>query len=273
LVVVSSKVGRKKEEALAHLLAAVSLLYLEALFMQISGVSLVLTWPHRLCSLRVLLGGNCHCYKLSPFQAHWGRWHYTSFLRPACLFTVQVGSGPSPLSCGVFLPPPLLQAFPLLVAGQCCCSCLLCPACLFTVLWGIAPLLLFGTQETLPPFATCLFCCYCLLFSFFSFFPGWGLVCPVGYADLAQDCLWEYHILLISPCGLRLPKQSGCWCLVAAQEPSWFLCLTWSRKVIHGLEVWRSQNFASSWWFFLWGVSAGSLQDLTLGGMLSASSL
>jgi hypothetical protein len=29
-----------------------------------------------------------------------------------------MGSGSSPLSCGVFLPPPLLQAFPLLVAGH-----------------------------------------------------------------------------------------------------------------------------------------------------------
>jgi hypothetical protein len=37
--------------------------------------------------------------------------------------------------------------------------------------------------------------------------------------------------------------------------------------------VWRSQNFASSWWFFLYGVSPASLQDFTLGGMLSASSL
>jgi hypothetical protein len=54
LVVVSSKVERKKKrvwrqfcewlsEAVAHLLAAVSLLLLEALFMQISGVSLILT--------------------------------------------------------------------------------------------------------------------------------------------------------------------------------------------------------------------------------------
>jgi hypothetical protein len=53
LVVVSSKVGRKKKvwrqfyewlsESVAHLPAAVSLLLLEALFMQISGVSLTLT--------------------------------------------------------------------------------------------------------------------------------------------------------------------------------------------------------------------------------------
>jgi hypothetical protein len=82
-------------EAVAHLPTAVSLLLLQALFMQISGVSLTLTWPCRLCSLSVLLCTS-HCYKLSPFQAHWGRWHCTRFLRPACLFTVHVGSGSSP---------------------------------------------------------------------------------------------------------------------------------------------------------------------------------
>jgi hypothetical protein len=43
-------------EAVAHMPAAVSLLLLEALFIQISGVSLTLTWPLRLCLLRVLLG-------------------------------------------------------------------------------------------------------------------------------------------------------------------------------------------------------------------------
>jgi hypothetical protein len=51
-----------------------------------------------------------------------------------CLFTVHVGSGSSPLSCGVFLPWPLLQAFPLLITGWCCCSCQ--PPCLFTVYVG-----------------------------------------------------------------------------------------------------------------------------------------
>jgi hypothetical protein len=53
-------------------------------------------------------------------------------------------------------------------------------------------------------FATCLFCC--CLFGFFSFscFPGWESACPGVYADLAQDCLWEYHVPLTSPGGLRL---------------------------------------------------------------------
>jgi hypothetical protein len=58
--------------AVAFLPAAVSLLLLEALFMQISGVSLALTWPQRLCLLRVLLCGS-FCYTLSPFQEHWER--------------------------------------------------------------------------------------------------------------------------------------------------------------------------------------------------------
>jgi peptidoglycan biosynthesis protein MviN/MurJ (putative lipid II flippase) len=81
--VLSSKVGRKREKkkrgletvlrmgsvAVACLPTAVSLLLLEALFMQISGVSLALTWPCRLCLFRVLLCGSL-CYRLSPFQAH-----------------------------------------------------------------------------------------------------------------------------------------------------------------------------------------------------------
>jgi hypothetical protein len=53
--------------------------------------------------------------------------------------------------------------------GGCHHSCLLQPACLFTVPWGIAPPPL---QHSGHPILFALFCC-CLLFSF-SFFPGWG---------------------------------------------------------------------------------------------------
>jgi hypothetical protein len=121
-------------------------------------------------------------------------------------------------------------------------------------------------------FAMCLFYCYCLLFRF-SFFPGWEFVCPGGYADLAQGCLWEYRVPLSLPCGPRLPKPSGCRCLAVARGLSWFLHLTWSGDAVRRLKVWRSQSFASSWCFFLQGVSPASLQDFTLGGMLSFSSL
>jgi hypothetical protein len=140
-VVLSSKVGRKRKkkesgDSSENGICGCGLpaccfqpVLLVALFMQISGVSLALTWPHRLCLLRVLLCGSL-CYKLSPFQAHWERWHCTHILRPVCLFTVHVGGGCSPLSCVVFLLPPFSQAFLLLVTGQCCCSCQ--PPCLFT---------------------------------------------------------------------------------------------------------------------------------------------
>jgi hypothetical protein len=62
-----------------------------------------------------------------------------------------------------------------------------------------------------PLFATCLFCCYCLLFSFFfSFFPGWRSVCPGGNVDLAQGCLWEYCVPLSSPSQAVWALASGC---------------------------------------------------------------
>jgi hypothetical protein len=114
--------------------------------------------------------------------------------QPPCLFTVLVGSGSSLLSCGVFLPPPLSPAFPLLVAG---CAPPLPPAPLLTA-WLVylqsgggfpSPNLQCSVSPTLFP--VCLYCSYCLLVSF-SFFPGWRLVCPGGYAALAQACLWEY---------------------------------------------------------------------------------
>jgi hypothetical protein len=147
---------------------------LEAFFMQISGVSLALTWPCRLCLLRVL---QClsRCCKLSPFQAHWGRWHCTRFLLLACLFTSHVRSGSSSLSCGVFLPPPLLQAFPLLVASH---VLLLLPSPAWLVylqfLEGL-PSPPFGARVPHPLcYVSCLFC-YCLLFRFFFLWVAVGL--------------------------------------------------------------------------------------------------
>jgi hypothetical protein len=159
--------------------AAVSLLLLEALFMQISGVSLALTWPLRLCLLRVLCMSRC--YKLSPFQAHC-RWHCTCFLRPECLFTVHVGSGSYPLSCGVLLPPPLSHAFPLLVAGRHPLQpepARLGRACLFSVPGRI---LLPPSSELRAPHPLCyLSLLFLLLITQFLFFPpvrvvlSWGL--------------------------------------------------------------------------------------------------
>jgi hypothetical protein len=103
--------------AVACLPVAVSLLLLEALFMQISRVSLALTWPCRLCLLRVLL---CAMPLLQafPFPSTLGEVTLHQ-LSQACVFIYSShGKWSSPLSCGVFLPLPPLQAFLLLVAGR-----------------------------------------------------------------------------------------------------------------------------------------------------------
>jgi hypothetical protein len=126
-----------------------------------------------------------------------------------------------PLSHGVFLPPPLLQAFPLLVAGR---VPLLLPSPARPGLFIYSsvrdsPPPLFGTQGA-PPSVLRVFIVLIAYYSVSLFFPGWGLVCPGGYADLAQGCLWEYCVPLSSPCGLRLPKPSGRRCLSAARGPS-----------------------------------------------------
>jgi hypothetical protein len=134
-----------------------------------------------------------------------------------------MGSGSSPLSCGVFLPLPLLQAFPLLIAGH-VLSLLPSPAGLLiyssgekwvfpTLLWSFPPTATFtgfpvpgwwvcaaapafsselvvrGISPPPPSVlrAPCSLCYVSFLLLlliiqfFFSFFPGWGLVCPRGY--------------------------------------------------------------------------------------------
>jgi hypothetical protein len=108
--------------------------------------------------------------------------------------------------------------------GVCYHSCLLWPSLFFYSSGRDSPPHLFGVQGT-PP----LLRVFIVLIAYYSvslFFPGWGSVCPGGYADMAQGCLWEYHVPLSSPCGPHLPKPSGHWHLAVARGPPWFLCLT-----------------------------------------------
>jgi hypothetical protein len=137
-------------------------------------------------------------------------------LSQACMFIYS--------SHGRWVFPPLLWSFPRTATFTTfptpgCWACAAAPAFSSRLVvrdFPSPPLWCSGCPAL---FTMCLFCCYCLLFNFFSFFPGCGSVCPGGYADLAQGCLWEYHVPLSSPCGLHLPKSSGC-CRLVAQEPS-----------------------------------------------------
>jgi hypothetical protein len=119
--------------AVACLPAAVSLLSLAALFMQISGVSLTLTWPCRLCLFRVLLCASL-CYKLSPFQAL-GKvtLHHFSGLRVCLQLTWEVDLPLSPVEFCSLHHSHKLSRFWLLGARPRSHRSLSSPPVLFTV--------------------------------------------------------------------------------------------------------------------------------------------
>jgi hypothetical protein len=236
-VVFSSKVGREREKnsletvlwmisaAVASLSTAVRLLLLEALFMQISGVSLALTWHHKLCLFRVLLCMSL-CYKLSPFQAYWQSRHCTRFLRPACLFTAHVGSGSSPSS---------VEFSYLCHSHKCSCFCLLSPrSCSCRSLYGLPGLfmyhsrkdslpLVFGGQCT-PPFFPRVFKVLIAYYSVSLLSMGGGWSVQGAMLHWPRVVCGSTAVPLSSPCPC-LSKLSGCGWL-AAQVSSWFLCLT-----------------------------------------------
>jgi hypothetical protein len=149
----------------AHLPAAVSLLLLEALFMQISGVSLTLTWPLRLCLLRVLLGATAPATSF-PLSKHTGGGDTTpafSGLRVYLQFTWEVGL------------PPLLWSFPPTATftsftAPGCWACAATPA--FSSRFVVRDFPSPPSARRAPrPLCYVSFCCYCLLFSFLFFFP------------------------------------------------------------------------------------------------------
>jgi hypothetical protein len=174
-------------------------------FMQISGVSLALICPHRICLLRDLLCATATVTSF-PLSKHTGGGDTAPAFSGLCVylqFTWEVGLPPSLVGFSSHHHFYKLSCSWLL--GVCRHSCLLLLACLFTVPWGIA----LPTSGLRAPHPLCYVSFFVVVvYSVcFSFFPGWGSVCPGGYVDLAQGCLWEYRVPLSSPGGLRLLSQ------------------------------------------------------------------
>jgi hypothetical protein len=113
-------------------------------------------------------------YKLS---CSWllGVGHHSCLLQLACLFTVHMGGGSSPLSCGVFLPLPLSQDFLLLVAGQVpwLPPSLARPGLFIYSTGKDSPPPLFGAQCT-PPSLPLVFIVLIAYYSVSLFPPVWG---------------------------------------------------------------------------------------------------
>jgi hypothetical protein len=129
---------------------------------------------------------------------------------------------------------------------------------------------IFGAQCAPPSFLHV----FIVLIAYYSvslFSPGGGWSVQRAMLLWPRVVCGSTAVPLSSPC-LRLPKPSWHGQL-AALGPSWFLRLMLSGDALHWLEVWRGQSFASSRWFCLQGESPASLQDFTIGGTLSASSL
>jgi hypothetical protein len=215
--------------------------------MQISGVSLTLTWPLRLCLLRVLLGATTTATSF-PLSKHIGGGDTApafSGLRVYLQFTWEVGLPPSPVEFSSHRHFYKISHSCLL--GMWHHSCLLQPACCEEF-----PLPPFSTQSTLLSLLRVfsVVIAHYLAF-FFLFFPGWGVGLSRGLCWsgpwLSVGVLSDTYLTL----WLHLPKPSGRCRLAVAREPSWFLHLMWSGDAMHRLEVCKSQSFASSWCFFL----------------------
>jgi hypothetical protein len=178
--------------------------------MQISGVSLALTWPCRLCLLRVLLCTGL-CYKLSPLEAHWERWHCSCFLRPACLFTVhwEVGLPPSPVEFSSLLHSHKLSCSWLLGTRPHSCQRLSGLPSLFIYSPrkdSLPPI--FGAQCA-PPSFPCVFIAVIAYYSVSLFSPGGGQSVQGAMLLWPRLVCGSTAVPRSSP-GLRLPKPSWC---------------------------------------------------------------
>jgi hypothetical protein len=127
-----------------------------------------------------------------------------------------VGSGSSLLSCGVFLPPPLSQASPLLVAGCTPRSCQRLSGLpgLFIYSPGKDSLPLIFSAQGAPPSFQCVLTVLIAYYSVSLFFPGGGQSAR-GAMLLWPRLVCGGIVVPRSSPGPRLPKLYGHWPLAA----------------------------------------------------------
>jgi hypothetical protein len=197
------------------------------------------------------------CYKLSPFQAHMEKWHYTCIFRLHVYlqFMWEVGLPPSPVEFSSLRHFHKLSRSWLLGARSRSCQRLSSQADLFIYSPRKDSLpLIFGAQCT-PPFFPHVFIALIAYYSVSLFSPGGGWSVQGAMLLWPRVVCGSTAVPWSSP-GPCLPKLSGHRRLVAL-GPCWFLRLTWGGDSLHQLEVWRGQSDASSQWLCLQSVSPG----------------
>jgi hypothetical protein len=158
------------------------------------------------------------------------------------------------------------------LAGGSCQTHLFWQACLFKVYTGACPsTFLWNAQRA---HLLCYVSFFCPLFFIQFFFPKagirlssrlcWfipGVAVGISFATYLLTCWFASPEQFRSP-GLAMP------------EPSWFFCIMWHGVPVCRLGVQGCHSFASSWWFFLAGVSPAFQQDFGFKELrLSAPSL
>jgi hypothetical protein len=143
-------------------------------------------------------------------------------------------SVPYPLSSGAFLTQPLLQAFLL----QDCWAGAATPAFSSRLVYLKFPegLLLSHLRHSgrPPPLCYVSFCCCCCLLSLvFSLFSLHGHQSVQGAMLIWPSVVCGSTMCLLAHLVVCFFRASRSWCLVA-QEPSWFLRLTWSGMLFAG---------------------------------------
>jgi hypothetical protein len=177
----------------AHLPTAVSLLLLEAIYADLWGKLSTHLAPQALFTQSSPV---CEpLLQAFPFPSTLGK----VTLHPLSQASLSVYS-----SRGKWVFPPLLRSFPPTATFTSfpAPGCWVCATALPSLAWLVY--LQFREGFPSPPLPrsrcpTLLATCFFFVIAYYSvslFFPGWGLVCPGGYADLAQGCLWEYHSLV-----------------------------------------------------------------------------
>jgi hypothetical protein len=206
----------------------------------------------------------CHREQLRPPQAYTGSYLHLPFLFRACHNTPpsetldESNLKPSLETTRTYIPAlPHKHDFvwPSVSTASMCKAL------------GSAPPPFSRAQGAPPSLLHVLFSVAYLLFRFFWFFfflqgrvqsvQGAMLIYPRDGCGSTTCCLFT--------CWSASPKQVRSWCLVV-WEPSWFLCITWHGEAMCGLQVQRCRSFATSWWFFLPGVSPASSAKFLLSG-------
>jgi hypothetical protein len=151
---------------------------------------------------------------------------------------------------------------------------LLWQAYLLKVRLGACPFSFVRSTQGAPSFCYVSFSVPCCFNSVFFVFPREGLRLSRGLGWFIPGvAIGIPHAVYLLTCWSESPKQGRSQHLVA-WEASWFLHIVWCGEVMCRLGAQGCQNFASSWWYFLPGMSPASQQDFCFTELtLSASSL